>query len=137
MDRVVVDTNVLLVSISNKSSLHWVFRRLVDRNYELIVTTDILAEYEEVIGRHMGHKVAEAVMAVLENLPNVMFVTSYFKFNLLNDPDDNKFVDCAIAGNANYIVTHDEDFNLLSEIDFPKVKVLKTHQFFKKLPDIK
>lgn len=41
------------------------------------------------------------------------------------DPDDNKFVDCAIAGQADYIVTHDKHFRILDEIPFPKVKTIR------------
>ena len=37
------------------------------------------------------------------------------------DPDDNKFIDCAVAANADYLVTNDKHFNVLKEIDFPKV----------------
>ena len=131
MNKVVLDTNVLLVSISDKSNLHWVFKGLINGDYSICVTTEILAEYEEVIERHMGYKVAEAVLAVLDNLSNITYVTSYFRFNLLKDPDDNKFVDCAVSGNADFIVSHDKDFNVLSKIDFPKVRVLKTDEFKK------
>jgi len=37
----------------------------------------------------------------------------------LKDEDDNKFVDCAIAANAGYLITHDKDFNILKQTDFP------------------
>ncbi|MBU6341467.1 MAG: PIN domain-containing protein [Bacteroidetes bacterium] len=49
------------------------------------------------------------------------------------DPDDNKFVDCAIAGQAKYIVTEDRHFNILKKIPFPKVLVLNTDAFKKEL----
>ena len=42
----------------------------------------------------------------------------------------NKFVDCAIAGNADYIVTHDKHFNVLKGMGFPEVKILRTDEFF-------
>ena len=57
-------------------------------------------------------------------------VLNYFKFNLLSDPDDNKFVDCAIAANADFIVTHDKDFETLKKLQFPKIKVIDTLKFF-------
>ncbi len=47
----------------------------------------------------------------------------------------NKFVDCAIAGNADYIVTHDKHFNVLKDIGFPEVKILRTDQFLALLLD--
>lgn len=129
MKKVVLDTNVLLVSISTKSKLHWIFKNLLEGNYILCLTTDILAEYAEIIEQQMGNLASESALGVLENLPNVEFITNYYKFNLLKDPDDNKFVDCAISSNADFIVTHDSDFNILKEIEFPKVIILNTSEF--------
>ena len=131
MKKIVLDTNVLLVSISSKSKLHWIFKNLLEGNYILCVTTDILAEYAEIIEIHMGVLASENALGVLENLPNVEFITNYYKFKLLKDEDDNKFVDCCISANADFIVTHDTDFNLLKKIDFPKVSVKNTSAFFK------
>lgn len=131
MKKVVLDTNVLLVSISSKSKLHWIFKNLLDGKYTLCVTTDILAEYAEIIGQQMGVLASENTLGVLENLPNVEFITNYYKFNLLKDEDDNKFVDCCISANADCIVTHDSDFNVLKTIDFPKVAIKNTVAFLK------
>lgn len=129
MRRVVLDTNVLLVSISQRSKYHWVFKLLIEKEYELCVSTDILAEYAEIIGRHMGKETAESVLGVIENLTNVHFITKYYQFHLLKDEDDNKFVDCAIASNADFIVSHDKDFNVLKNIDFPSIRVITTTEF--------
>ena len=135
MKRVVLDTNVPLVSISDRSSLHWIFQHLIDGQYELCITTDILAEYAEIIERHMGSETSNSVLGVIEHLPNVRHITTYFKFQLLRDPDDDKFVDCAIASNASYIVSHDKDFNVLSNISFPKVSVIDVKAFQMDLAD--
>lgn len=70
MQKVVLDTNVLLVSISEKSKLHWIFKSLVDKRYELCVTTDILNEYAEIIEQKMGRDVGESVLGMIENLSN-------------------------------------------------------------------
>lgn len=129
MKRIVIDTNVLLVSISTRSRLHWIFKNLLDKKYILCVTTDILVEYAEIIAQHMGQNTSESVLGVISNLSNVEYITSYFKFRLLKDEDDDKFVDCAIAANASYIVSHDKDFKILKKIDFPKVVVIDTTQF--------
>lgn len=124
---------MLLVSISSRSRLHWVFKSLLNGDYTLCVTTDILAEYAEIIEQQMGSAASENALGILENLLNIELVTTYFKFGLLNDEDDNKFVDCAIACNAHFIVTHDKDFKPLKKIDFPKVLVIDTEQFWEVL----
>lgn len=133
LKKVVIDTNILLVSVSSKSPYHWVFKLLLDGNYILCVTTDILLEYSEIIERHMGKDVAENVLATLENLPNINRVTKYFHFHLLRDEDDDKFVDCAIASNADFIVSHDKDFKILATIEFPKVDVISLEAFQKEM----
>ena len=83
----------------------------------------------------MGVAASEAVMGLIENLPNVEYITTYYRFQLLKDEDDDKFVDCAIAANASYIVSHDSDFKVLKTIDFPKVRVIDTQAFAKDLAD--
>lgn len=133
METVILDTNVLLVSISSRSSLHWIFDHLRKGTYLIAVTTDILAEYAEIIEQHMGHQASEAVLGTLDNLPNVKLITTYYRFGLLSDPDDNKFVDCAVAANASYIVSHDRDFRKLRTIDFPQVEVIDTMTFKERL----
>ncbi|MCB9281230.1 MAG: putative toxin-antitoxin system toxin component, PIN family [Lewinellaceae bacterium] len=129
MFRIVLDTNVLLVSISSKSRLHWIFRKLVAGEFFLCVTTEILSEYAEIIERYMGEEASVATMGVLENLPNLVLITTYFRFNLLNDEDDNKFSDCAVAANADFIVSHDKDFKILNSVSFPKIQVIDTITF--------
>ena len=133
--KIILDTNVLLVCISKKSSLHWIWQSLRAQKFTLCVTTDILVEYEEIIGQHMGIETAEFTLSTIDNLPNVELATRWYRFLLLGDMDDNKFVDCAIAINANFIVTHDKDFNILKSIPFPIIPVIDTNEF-KKLLDL-
>ncbi|MEZ4956609.1 MAG: putative toxin-antitoxin system toxin component, PIN family [Saprospiraceae bacterium] len=89
-----------------------------------------MAEYAEIIGQHMG-ETQKTSGCFRGNPPNVEFITTYFKFQLLRDEDDNKFVDCAVAANASFIVSHDRDFKILDKIDFPKVRVIDTKEFQK------
>ncbi|MCB9352649.1 MAG: hypothetical protein H6573_34965 [Lewinellaceae bacterium] len=76
--KVVIDTNILLVSISRRSPFHWIFQRLLDGDYILCITTDILSEYEEKIEEHMGQAAAEATLKAILELPNVKRTEVYF-----------------------------------------------------------
>lgn len=59
---------------------------------------------------------------------------TYFHFHLIEqDKDDNKFVDCAIAANAKYIVSEDAHFKQLKNIPFPIVNVIRLGEFMKLL----
>ena len=128
--RFVIDTNVLLVSISSKSQYHWIFQGLIHHEFELAITTDILSEYEEIISDKYSATVARNVIRTLLLLPNVIQVNVYYNWNLIqNDRDDDKFVDCAIASNADAIITHDKHFNILKTISFPHVKIMNVSEF--------
>ncbi len=132
--KIVLDTNVLLVSISDRYPNHWVFQSFLDEKYTLCVTTDILLEYEEIITQHMGKAVAQFVLQTIENAVNIEWVTKYFYWNLIQfDADDNKFVDCAIACQAKFIVTEDKHFNILKSENFPIIEVINVETFKKEL----
>lgn len=75
--RIIIDTNVLLVTISSKSPYHWIFQALIQKKFDLIVSNKILSEYSEIIQKHMGSRVAENVLAVIENLDNMIFFKSH------------------------------------------------------------
>lgn len=67
-------------------------------------------------------------------LTNVKYFDPHFRFHLITaDPDDNKFVDCAIAANAKYIVTEDHHFDVLKEISFPHIEVISIEQFLSEI----
>ncbi|MEM8527481.1 MAG: putative toxin-antitoxin system toxin component, PIN family [Bacteroidota bacterium] len=128
--KIVLDTNVLLVALSHRSPYRSIFDAFLQEDIQLCVTTDILVEYEEIIGKHLGKEVASNVLQLIENAINVEWIIKYFKWNLVEaDPNDNKFVDCAIAANAKYLVSEDKHFNILKQIPFPKVELLKAKEF--------
>jgi putative PIN family toxin of toxin-antitoxin system len=128
--KVVLDTNILLVSISSKSKYHWIFSNLLDGKYELYITNEILLEYEEIISSKYSEDVAKNVIRTLLHLENVLLMTPFFKWNLIvNDKDDNKFVDCYLISNGNVLVSNDKHFECLKEIDFPKVNVIRIDDF--------
>jgi predicted nucleic acid-binding protein len=98
------------------------------------VTTDILQEYAEILERKTNATFAELALDVITNNPYTHFITPYFHFNLIAaDPDDDKFVDCAVAGNAKFIVTEDSHYDVLRNIDFPKVDIIKLDDIIQKL----
>ena len=100
------------------------------QQHELCVTLDILLEYQEKIAEHLGAARADGIMAAIMEWQNLIHVNTYYNFNLIHkDPDDNKFIDCAIAADAFCIVSEDNDFKVLDTLDFPKVRVLTIAEF--------
>jgi putative PIN family toxin of toxin-antitoxin system len=122
---VVIDTNVLLVSISSRSKYHWLYRLILDKKVNIAFTHDILTEYEEQLAKHWHTDVATNVTRSLTELSSAVLTNVYYNLNLIyEDADDNKFVDCAFAANADFIITNDRHFNVLIDVDFPSIPIL-------------
>lgn len=132
--RVVPDTNVLLAALPHTSDSHLIFLELIRGTYELCLTSDILNEYEEVFQKRANREVATLALDVLDILPNLLYINKYYFWRFITvDPDDNKFVDCAIAANADFIVTDDKHSKVLKDIPFPKVNIISKQAFLEML----
>lgn len=126
MSRLVLDTNSLIQCIARRSRYHAIWLSFLNGRNELCVSNEILEEYEEILERKASHEFAMLAINVILNNPHTVFITPYFHFNLITaDPDDNKFVDCAIAGNAKCIVTEDRHYDVLRQFDFPQVEIIR------------
>ncbi|WP_439582897.1 PIN domain-containing protein [Dyadobacter bucti] len=90
----------------------WLFDALKSGSFDSGIST-------EMIGDFCSANLAANVEELLPNLTNSVWVTPFYKWNLIHeDPDDNKYVDGAIACQADYIISHDKHFNVLSKIPF-------------------
>jgi len=128
--KIVLDTNCLLRSISRRSVYAVIIDKLNENVFDLHVTTDILLEYEEKITDIFSQEAAELIVGAFSLLDNVKKTDVHYHLNLItSDPDDNKFIDCAFAGNVHFLVTEDKHFNLLKEIAFPSINVISLAQF--------
>lgn len=130
--RIVLDTNCLIQSISPRSRYYAVWESLVDGKNILCVSNEIIMEYLEILQRLTDHDTAETIVKTIINSRFVEFVTPYYNFGLITqDPDDNKFVDCAITANARFIVTNDHHYDILKTIDYPSVDIINLDDFMK------
>jgi len=134
--RLVVDTNIIVAIIGKKSPFRWIFDKIINGDFILCVTNDIVLEYREIMSQKNGNDVSENFNNFLTVHPFVENYNIYFNFNLITkDPSDNKFVDCAISANAVCIISNDTHFDILREIEFPKVGILTLDEFEKLFKD--
>jgi len=125
MRLVVIDTNCLVQMVSRRSRYYPLWEALLAGSYAICVTTDIIDEYEEILGRLMSPSVARMAVELILKHPLTVRVEPHFRFRMIvADPDDNKFVDCAVIAGADYIVSEDSHFRVLKVISFPKVNVV-------------
>ena len=134
MRRIVLDTNCLLQALPSRSPYHKIWAEVLAGHISLCVNTEILNEYEEILTEKTTREIAHNVVEAIARLHTTVYQEVYIHFGLIDaDPDDNKFVDCAVAADAEYIVTNDSHFNVLKQITWPKLTVISIKEFTQQL----
>ena len=131
--RVVIDTTVFVSSLLNTEGNP---RKVIDlwrcEKIALCISKEILAEYFAVLGRFgmAGEPEGKELMQLFEKRYNQVFVSSPAAVTVIKeDPADNKFLECAVAADAKYIVSGDR--HLLSLKAFKSIRILPPTEFLK------
>ena len=129
MTRVVVDTNIFVSSFfggnPRKIIEYWKSGQIV-----LCLSRPILDEYVDVL-RRMGlqdeHELEE-LLSLFANGFHTLFTAKTPKLTIVEkDPDDDKFIECAVALNSKYIISGDK---ALREVkDYMGIKIMSPKQF--------
>lgn len=128
--KIVLDTNIILVSLPSRSPYRIVFDALLAGKFDLFLSTSILNEYTEIIESKTNPNIASNIAELLLSLKNVKLTEPFYHWNLIEkDKDDNKFVDLALASQVDYLVTNDKHFNILKNLDFPKLNTIGLEDF--------
>lgn len=128
--QVVLDTNCLLQIVSHRSENYFLWEAFLKDDYDLCVTNDIMEEYEEILCQKANRQIATLVLEIIRLAPNTQKIDASYHWHLISaDADDNKFVDCAVVANADFIVSEDKHFRALKSVPFPKVNVIRLEEF--------
>lgn len=108
MLHVVLDTNVVVSSLLKADSLPSLILSLVlNKQIKICLSDDILNEYQGVLARkkfqNLDQKLVKELLQKLDQ--NCLKVSPTQKVVLLQDSDDNKFLECAMESKANFIIT--------------------------------
>jgi putative PIN family toxin of toxin-antitoxin system len=119
---IVLDTNVVFARYANISGAPArIFGFIEQRSIELIVSQAILDEYDDVLARPkmridygLTDQDGRIALATIGRLAT--FVTPTIRLNAVpDDPSDNKFVEAAVAGSADFIVSGDKHLLALGD----------------------
>lgn len=108
MIRVVLDTNVIVsAALTRGGSEAYVLDLALANKFRLCLTKEILAEYEDVLRRakfrRLGVEAIENLIALVRR--NAMLVEPGTVLTVSPDESDNRFLECAQAAKAQYLVT--------------------------------
>ena len=131
MIRVLPDTNILISSVFWRGNPYEVIRRGILGEYQLVISAEILDEVVDKLRNkfHFPEESIQELIDILMTYCHVVEVTS--KFDTVRDKKDNKIVECAFDGKADYIVTGDPD--LLELKEFRGIKIVKAKEFLEEL----
>lgn len=107
MIRAVLDTNVVVSALLTPSGVTASLLNLAAlRGFRCYVSRPILEEYREVLGRgHLGIAEREVIASMARLQASAVLVTPHRLLQVCRDPGDNKFLECALEGRADYLVT--------------------------------
>ena len=132
-----IDTSVLISAlISRRSTTSAVLSALRNGHFTAIYSTELIVELIEVlerpIFREKYHILPEDVMSVI-NLIRLRgeLVIPDKKIELYRDPKDDKFLEAALEGQADCIVSGDAD--LLDMVSFVNIPILRPAQFMERI----
>jgi len=106
------------------------FDVIINGDLVLCISNEILLEYNEILEKKNSTEVAENITNFLSVYPFVEQYQIHFNFNLIpNDEDDNKFADCYIASQAQYLISNDKHFKVLKDLEFPEINAVTIDEF--------
>lgn len=133
MQKVVIDTNVIVSSLIQRSYPHKIiFDLFIDDKFLLCVSEELISEYYEVLSRPKFAKFpdffgkAESLLADIE-IKAQKFIPTY-KINIISDKDDNMILELAEECSADFIITgNTNDFSFLT---YKKTKILTPREYW-------
>lgn len=130
--KITVDTNILVSASLWNGNEHKILNLVEQGKLKLILSSDILAEFEEVISRPLFHLTKEEVTKLINKIISISrLIKPRIKINICIDEDDNKILECAVEGKVDYIISGDRHLLLLKK--FNDIKIIKSSELLKKL----
>lgn len=133
--RIVLDTNVLISGVFFGGAPGEILDLWKDRMFEIVTSPMILKEYEGVLNRLQAkskNPESELVSITMKlfSLESIV-INPEHDLHLSRDPDDDKFINCALSGRALYIVSGDYDLLDLEEVE--GIEIITARAFLDKM----
>lgn len=131
--KAILDTNVLISGIFWKGVPFEILKAWQKHRFRLVISLPILYEYHRVLDEMSKKRpilVLSSILQVIELQSEMVEPVSFAK-TVCDDPDDDKFLEAALAANADYVVSGDAA--LLSIKNYHRIQIVKPALFLKLL----
>ena len=133
--RAVLDTNVLISSVISTGVPHEIVIKGVSSEYQIVVSVATLTEFRDTLLKYPEkfHMDEEDIQEEVETIRYFAeFVDPDEEITAVeDDPDDDKFLEAAVAGNVDYIVSGDR--HLLDLDSFQGIEIVEPRAFYERL----
>jgi putative PIN family toxin of toxin-antitoxin system len=136
MINIVLDTNVFISGVFWSGPPHEILKAWKDKKINLILSQEIIDEYDRVSKSLLKQYPKIDLLPFIELLTinSTMYLPVKINEKISRDPDDDKFVTCALAAGVKFIISGDKD--LLDISGYQGVSVIKPGVFVKQNPKI-
>ena len=125
--RIVIDTNVLISEIIFGGKPSKIIELLFGKKISVFASPEMVDEYKRIYGE-LGERYAKRTHNELNEIINSMnILPSHSHIEACRDPDDNKFIECAIDNRCIYIVSGDKDLLVLEQ--YEDIGILTVSEF--------
>jgi len=136
MKRTVLDTNIIISSALG-GALVFILEKWDQGEFTVIVTSDILREYFEVLNRpkfKLKQETIDKITRYIYQFSEFVVPEESIKF-VEADPADDKFLEAAVTGKVDFIVSGDN--HLLELKEFRSIPIISGREFMEWLEEAK
>jgi putative PIN family toxin of toxin-antitoxin system len=127
--KIVLDANIFISSFFWGGNPKIIIERIIAGSDELFITKEILDEIEDVIRRPKFHADNDGInyfINSIEEIGNKITPQKKIK-NGSRDRTDNKYIECGITANADYIISG--DIHLLELKKYESIKIITAREY--------
>lgn len=131
--KITADTNVLVSATFWRGDSNRIIEMVEKKQIELILSNKIIEEFTNVLNyREIQDKIKNKNLEMMRTIEKIVSISTIVepneKLNIIkDDPADNKILECAVAGNVDYIISNDN--HLLKLKEFQKIKIITPKEF--------
>lgn len=126
--KIVLDTNILFSAVFFDNKPQELIELVLSKQIDVFVTEEILNEYEETlkagckkVNSNLNEEIFNSFLSVAH------LIERKTSLQLSRDKDDDKFLECAVDSNSDYIVTGDNDLLILKK--YRNIKIVSINEF--------
>jgi len=126
--KIVIDTNVVISGVFFGGMPRRILEAVVEHKVTACATREIIEEYDEIVEEMIIRKQGHIKRDILKQFVfEIDLIQATTKIEICRDPDDDKFLSCAVDGKAYYIVSGDKD--LLSLESYGNIEIITASEF--------